>query len=112
MSDQRRQTRIQLPITGKIDLGDRAIPCIVMNLSEGGLAVMTDAQEVPSGPVQVQFRLGRHTAARAQIDAELVDRRLGEAGETAVWSLRALPMELGTRTRVRDLILNESALTL
>ncbi len=112
MSDQRRQPRIELTLTGKINLGDRAIPCVVMNLSEGGLAVLTDAQEAPSGPVQVQFRLGRHHAARAQIDAELVSRRVSEAGGTAVWSLRALPMEPGTRTRLRDLVLSESRPTL
>lgn len=106
MSESRNQPRVSLPVPARIDLGDRVVPCELMNLSEGGLAVITDESDMPRGPVQISFRLGLHDAAVATIDAELVNHR--RSGSSTVWGLRTLGTDLGTRTRLRDLVLTET----
>jgi hypothetical protein len=108
MSDRRSKERIALPVDGRMDLGGKVVPCVILNLSEGGLAVRIDAKLEPASPVRVSFRLGRHDAAEASIDAEFVNRRGQGADGTAVWGLRMLPMDPGTRIRIRDLVLVES----
>jgi hypothetical protein len=110
MADRRSTTRADLGAPGTIDLGDRVLPCQVLDLSEAGIAVLTDDQALPYGPVQVRFRLGGSDAAEASIDAMIV-RRLPWKDERvgAVWGLRLLPMDIGTRTRVRDYVLGHAA---
>lgn len=108
MPDQRSQARVSLPTIGQLDLGDRVVPCILLDLSEGGLALLTAANEYPLGAVQVRFRLGGLDAGRASIDAEVVNRNDDKCGMSSRWSLRSLPMDLGTRTRVRDLVLSSA----
>lgn len=106
MSDLRSQPRVSLPVAARIDLGDRVVPCELLNLSEGGLAVLTEETEMPEGPVQISFRLGLRNAAVATIDATLVNHR--REGKTSVWGLQTLGTDLGTRTRLRDLVLTET----
>ena len=66
---------------------------------------MTSTSRVPKGPVQVEFRLGGEGAGRATIDAEIIQDFPTDGGEGTIWRLRAYPMDLGTRTRVRDYVL-------
>ena len=54
--------------------------------------------------MQVEFRLGKHDAAQATLDAELVELRPNQAGLTTVWGLRTIGADLGTRTRVRGFV--------
>ena len=108
MPERRSKSRIPLRVTGKINMGDRSVPCLLLDLSEHGLAVLTSSAERPKGPVQVRFRLGGVDAARAEIDAELVLRRDSEAGMNSMWGLRSIGLDLGTRTRVRDFIRTHS----
>jgi hypothetical protein len=89
-----------------MDLGDRTVSCEIVDLSEGGLAVLTEETELPRGPVQLSFRLGLRNASLASIDAELVNYR--RFGDTSFWGLRTLDADLGTRTRVRDLVLTQA----
>ncbi|EDM76316.1 hypothetical protein PPSIR1_18457 [Plesiocystis pacifica SIR-1] len=106
MSDRRHRNRVELRSIGTIDFGDRVVPCQVLDLSADGLAVVTPARALPLGPVRVRFQLGRRDAAWTEVDAVL-RRRSAWAGvdSEAVWGLEILDMDLGTRTRVRDYLL-------
>lgn len=106
MSERRSKSRVPLRVVGQIDFGERTTPCLLVDLSEHGLAVLTNAGEQPEGPVQVRFRLGGMDAAEAAIDAELVSRR--DTGKTSLWGLRSIGLDLGTRTRVRDFVQTHS----
>ena len=106
MSDSRRQPRVSLPVSARVDLGARSLPCEIINVSEGGLSIRLPRTEVPGGPVQVSFRMGLRDAALASIDAEVVNHRV--VGNDAVWGLRTLGMDLGTRTRLRDFVITET----
>lgn len=106
MSDKRQEPRISLLVIAELDLGWQVWPCVLLNLSEGGLALLTDVGAEPEGPVQVRFRLGGADASQACIDAEIVHRDDDQPGGTSKWGLRSMPLDLGTRTRVRDLVLS------
>ena len=104
MSERRSKYRAPLRVVGTIDFGTHTAPCLVTDVSEHGLALLTDIGEHAQGPVQVRFRLGGLDAAEAAIDAEVVERRESDAGFTAIWGLRILGADLGTRTRVRGFV--------
>lgn len=104
MSDRRSKFRAPLRVVGTIDFGTHTAACLITDLSEHGLALMTDIAHVPDGPVQVRFRLGGLDAAVATLDAEVVSRRDLDNGVSAQWGLRTIGLDLGTRTRVRDFI--------
>lgn len=106
MSDIRRQPRVSLPVSARVDLGARSLPCEIINVSEGGLSIRLPRTEAPGGPVQISFRMGLRDAALASIDAEVVNHRV--VGNDAVWGLRTLGMDLGTRTRLRDFVVGQT----
>jgi len=104
MVERRSKYRAPLRVVGTIDFGTHTAPCLIVDLSEHGMALLTNASEEPDGPVQVRFRLGGLDAAVATIDAEVVDRRDSESGVNAIWGLRSIGVDLGTRTRVRGFV--------
>ena len=89
MSDPRSQTRVSLPVIGKLDLGSRSLPCVILDISEGGLALLTSAGELVDGPVQVTFRLGTDSAAKTSIDAQVICQEDDRFGMSSRWSLRS-----------------------
>lgn len=102
--ERRSKPRVPLRVPAQVDLGDQKVACMVVDISEHGLAVLIDARVEPSNLMQVEFRLGKEDAAQATLDAELVEQRPSQAGLTTVWGLRTVGADLGTRTRVRGFV--------
>jgi c-di-GMP-binding flagellar brake protein YcgR len=106
MSEQRSHARAPFSAIGRIDLGEKVVPCMLLDLSEGGMALVTSAGAVVDGPVQVSFDLGAH-GAQTNIDAQVICQEDDPGRSSSRWSLRNLSMDPGTRTRLRGYLRRE-----
>lgn len=103
MVERRRTPRVPLLSIGTIDLGDRQVPCQLLELSQGGLSLLTPEHEPPRGPVRVRFQLGRRDAGWTEVDARVL--RSGEWGEgSARWGLELFPLEPGPRRHLQAFV--------
>ncbi len=103
MVERRRVPRVLLHSVGTIDLGDRQIPCQTLELSLGGLSLLTPESELPAGPVRVRFQLGRRDASWTEVDARVVRTETWDES-SSVWALQLFPLEPGPRRHVAGFI--------
>lgn len=102
--ERRSKPRVPLRVPAQVNLGREKVPCMVIDISEHGLAVLVDSRIEPSNLVQIEFRLGTEEAAQTTLDAEVVRVREQRAGLTTMWGLRTVGADLGTRTRLRGFV--------
>lgn len=101
VQDRRHKPRVALHSSGLIDLGDHAVPCQTIDLSETGLGLIAPLQ-APLRSVRIRFRLSEQ-APWTDVDARVV-RRQWVDGFSEIWGLELHPMDLGTSTRIRNYV--------
>ncbi|NVB38097.1 PilZ domain-containing protein [Pseudenhygromyxa sp. WMMC2535] len=101
--DRRQVPRVSLHAVGTIDFGERTAPCQLLDLSRTGLRLVTPECDLPADPVRIRFQLGRTDAAWTEVDARLVRARDYDA-RSSQWGMAFLPMDPGTRLRLRDFL--------
>ncbi len=103
-AERRREPRVVLRSAGTIDLGDHTVPCQTLDVSSKGLALLATIWP-PRRSVRIRFRLGDDDAGWTDVEGRAVRcSAWGESGRL-VWGLVLHPMDLGTRTRLRDYLL-------
>ncbi len=104
VEDRRRAPRVELCSVGEIDLGDYTMPCQILDVSDGGLALITP-EPAPLRAIRVRFQLGNRDAAWTEVEGQVVHSAEWEGRRgTQLWGLRFAPLDLGTRTRVRGFV--------
>jgi hypothetical protein len=105
VEDRRRAPRVELRSSGEIDLGDYTVPCQLLDVSNGGIALLA-TEPAPLRAVRVRFQLGNHDAAWTEVEGQVVrsSRWSPDDANTRLWGLRFAPLDLGTRTRVRGFV--------
>jgi hypothetical protein len=101
--ERRQAPRIPLHSVGTIDLGDREVPCQLIELSSKGMSLLTPEHEPPRGPVRVRFQLGRRDAGWTEIDARVL-RVEGWDEASSLWGLELFPLEPGPRRHVQAFV--------
>ena len=104
VEDRRRAPRVELRASGEVDLGDHTVPCEIVDVSDGGLALIAPGP-APLRAIRVRFQLGNREAAWTEIEGQVVRcSPWGDEGDARLWGLRFAPLDLGTRTRVHGYV--------
>ncbi len=105
MSDKRQTPRARLHVFASLRVGRQILPCMLLDVSEGGLSLMLMREEElhPNHQVQVSFKTGEEHGKSIDVDAVLVARR-GIAGMPTLWHLRTRRIDLGQRLALRDYV--------